>query len=87
MTRTSDGFILAEEDAQLRGLGEFFGARQHGLGDFRFGDPLIHREFLELAREDAIALVADDPGLRRPEHEPFRRAVIARYGETLDLGV
>ena len=86
LTRTSNGFTLAEEDARLRGLGEFFGTRQHGLGDFRFGDPLIHREILEAVREDAIALVAEDPGLRKPEHELLRKAVIARYGETLDLG-
>ena len=86
LTRTSNGFTLAEEDARLRGLGEFFGTRQHGLGDFRFGDPLQNRDILEAAREDAIALVTDDPGLRKAEHELLRKAVIARYGETLDLG-
>ena len=86
LTRTSNGFTLAEEDARLRGLGEFLGTRQHGLGDFRFGDPLTHRDILEAAREDAIALVGEDPGLRKAEHELLRKAVIARYGETLDLG-
>jgi len=86
MTRTSDGFVLAEEDAKLRGLGEFFGQRQHGLGDFRFGDPLKDRTLLEEAREDAIALVAEDPNLSRPEHAALRTAVKSRYGESLDLG-
>ena len=77
MTRTSDGFILAEEDARLRGLGEFFGPRQHGLGDFRFGDPLQDRALLEEAREDAIALIEQDPHLSQPEHAALRAAVMS----------
>ena len=85
MIHTSDGFVLAEEDAKLRGLGEFFGPRQHGLGDFRFGDPLQDRALLEEAREDAIALVEADPLLGRPEHAPLRAVVLARYGESLNL--
>jgi ATP-dependent DNA helicase RecG len=83
--RTSDGFALAEEDARLRGLGEFFGTRQHGLGDLRFGDLLQDFDLLELARADAIELVAADAGLRQPEHAALRHAVLARYGQTLDL--
>jgi ATP-dependent DNA helicase RecG len=83
--RTSDGFALAEEDARLRGLGEFFGTRQHGLGDLRFGDLLHDFDLLEMARADAIELVAVDAGLRQPEHAALRQAVLARYGQTLDL--
>ena len=83
--RTSDGFALAEEDARLRGLGEFFGTRQHGLGDLRFGDFLQDFDLLEMARADAIELVGADAGLRKPEHAALRHAVLARYGQTLDL--
>jgi ATP-dependent DNA helicase RecG len=83
--RTSDGFALAEEDARLRGLGEFFGTRQHGLGDLRFGDLLHDFDLLEMARNDAIELVAGDAGLRKPEYAALRQAVLARYGQTLAL--
>jgi ATP-dependent DNA helicase RecG len=83
--RTSDGFQLAEEDARLRGLGEFFGTRQHGLGDLRFGDLLHDFELLEMARSDAIEIVGADAGLRKPEHAALRQAVLARYGQSLDL--
>ncbi len=83
--RTTDGFVLAERDAELRGTGEFFGARQHGLGELRFGDVLKHYDLLTLAREDALALVTTDPGLRRAEHAPLRRRVLERYGRTLEL--
>jgi ATP-dependent DNA helicase RecG len=83
--RTNDGFVLAEEDARLRGLGDFFGTRQHGVADLRFGDLLQDQELLEIARHDAIELVAGDAGLRKPEHALLRQAVLERYGRTLDL--
>jgi ATP-dependent DNA helicase RecG len=84
-TRITDGFSLAEQDARLRGLGEFFGTRQHGLGELRLGDVIGDFELLKLARQDAHALVVADGGLRRPEHASLRRAVLERYGQTLDL--
>ncbi len=83
--RLSNGFALAEEDARLRGGGQFFGTRQHGLGELRLGDVLADADLLQLARKDAIALVKEDAGLRRPEHAALRRAVLERYGKTLDL--
>jgi ATP-dependent DNA helicase RecG len=83
--RTRDGFALAEEDMQLRGVGEFFGARQHGLGELRIGNLVRDGDLLGMARKDAFALVAADPGLRRPEHALLRAAVLERYGKTLDL--
>jgi ATP-dependent DNA helicase RecG len=85
LCKTSDGFEVAEMDARLRGVGEFFGTRQHGLGEFRFADLLADLEVLTWARQDAFALVTADAGLRRPEHEALRLAVLDRYGKTLDL--
>ncbi len=83
--RTTDGFALAEEDMKLRGSGEFFGARQHGLGELRIGNLTTDVDLLRTARKDAFALVAGDPGLRRPEHALLRAAVLEKYGKTLDL--
>jgi ATP-dependent DNA helicase RecG len=83
--RTTDGFALAEEDMRLRGVGEFFGTRQHGMGELHFGNLVRDGDLLGLARKDAFALVAADPGLRRPEHALLRAAVLERYGRTLDL--
>jgi ATP-dependent DNA helicase RecG len=83
--RIADGFALAEEDARLRGAGQFFGTRQHGLGELRFGDLLADGELLRQARKDAFALVAADAELQAPEHAVLRRAVQERYGKTLEL--
>ncbi len=63
MARTSNGFEIAEADLRLRGPGEFFGTRQHGLLGFNVANPLRDRELLELARREAFALV-EDPAAR-----------------------
>jgi ATP-dependent DNA helicase RecG len=85
VARTADGFALAEEDLRLRGGGELFGARQHGAGGLRFGSLITDAELLGKARKDAFAIVADDAGLKKPEHAGLRVAVERRYGATLEL--
>ena len=60
MVSTSNGFHIAETDLKLRGPGEFFGTRQHGLLGFNVANPLRDRELLELARLEAFAIVQDE---------------------------
>jgi ATP-dependent DNA helicase RecG len=83
--RSTDGFALADIDVRLRGVGEFFGTKQHGLGELRLANLISDADVLRLARKDAIAIVASDKGLSLPEHALLRRAVLERYGETLEL--
>ncbi len=85
MVATQDGFRLAEVDLGIRGPGEFFGTRQSGLPEFRAGSLLTHARLLEEARQDAMQLVARDPGLRLPEHRTLREALVARWRERLEL--
>jgi ATP-dependent DNA helicase RecG len=70
---------------KLRGVGEFFGTKQHGLGELRFGNLVADADLLSQARKDAFAIVATDSGLARPEHALLRQAVLKRYGQTLEL--
>lgn len=84
-TSTTDGFRLAEIDFGLRGPGELFGTRQHGLPPFRIADLGRDAEILEEARRDAQTLVSADPGLSLPDHARLRRQVLGRYGQALDL--
>lgn len=83
---TTDGFRLAELDLEIRGPGNLFGTRQHGLPPFRMADLSRDSAIVQEARDHAQKLVAADPGLRQPEHEKLRRMVLNRYGEALDLG-
>jgi len=84
--KTTDGFELAEVDFRLRGPGELFGTRQHGLPPFRVADLQRDTAILDEARRDAQKLIAADPGLARPEHAGLRRQMLKRYGQALDLG-
>lgn len=83
---STDGFELAEVDFSLRGPGDLFGTRQHGLPPLRIADLVRDAELLDEARRDAQALVAGDPELKSPKYERLHRMVLVRYGAALDLG-
>lgn len=63
MTKTADGFKIAEEDLRLRGPGDFFGQRQHGLPGLRVADIGCDTQLLREAQEAADALLGRDPEL------------------------
>ena len=64
MTKTADGFKIAEEDLRLRGPGDFFGARQHGLPGLRIADIGCDTKLLQEAQQAALSLLERDPELR-----------------------
>ncbi len=61
LTRTQDGFVIAETDLALRGPGVFFDTRQSGRPPFRIADPIRDREILELARRQAMQFIEEPP--------------------------
>jgi ATP-dependent DNA helicase RecG len=85
MEETTDGFRIAQEDLELRGPGEFLGTRQSGLPDFTVAELARDRTILEEAREEAFALVEEDPDLRRPENAAVREQLLHRWRGRLSL--
>ncbi|QDU25577.1 ATP-dependent DNA helicase RecG [Anatilimnocola aggregata] len=85
-TKSTDGFELAELDFQLRGPGDLFGTRQHGLPPLRIADLARDVIIVEEARSDAQTLIAADPDLTNPTYAKLKRMVLVRYGEALELG-
>lgn len=75
MTKTSDGFKISEEDLKLRGPGDFFGSRQHGLPDMHVADLCADMNVLQKAQSAATELLQNDPELCKPEHDKLRLAV------------
>lgn len=75
MTKTSDGFKISEEDLKLRGPGDFFGSRQHGLPEMHVADLCADMNVLQTAQTAATELLHDDPNLCKPEHERLKLAV------------
>ena len=75
MCRTNDGFKIAEEDLRLRGPGDFFGSRQHGLPELRVANFAADMNILTEARDAAAALMARDPELKAAENQALRERV------------
>ena len=72
---TSDGFAVAQYDLETRGPGDFFGSRQHGLPTLQIADLINDTRTLHAAQSEAVALLAEDPLLERPEHALLARQV------------
>lgn len=85
MSETQDGFKVAEEDLELRGPGEFFGTRQHGLPELRFGNILRDFDIMEQARSEAFELVKRDPYLADPRNAFVLDALKKRFEGKLEL--
>ncbi len=85
MVSTNDGFQIAEEDLRLRGPGEFYGVRQHGVPEFRLANPLEDWSILEKAHQEAELILLEDPSLG-DEYASLRKAIEQRFGRYLSLG-
>lgn len=85
MEKTTDGFVIAEEDLAIRGPGDFLGTRQSGLPDFRIASIIRDARILNDAKEDAFALAARDPFLEKSEHTILKETLIWKWQGKLDL--
>ena len=81
---TNDGFQIAEEDLKLRGPGDFFGQRQHGLPQLRLADLAEDVEVLHQAREGAEWVLSEDPGLQKPENQGILDYVRIQFEDNQD---
>ena len=82
---TLDGFQIAETDLEIRGPGEFFGTRQHGLPEIRFGNILKDFAIMEAARREAFDLVSRDPDLKEARHGALKKSLFSRFKNKIDL--
>lgn len=87
MCETTDGFRIADEDLKLRGPGDFFGDRQHGLPQLKIADFLADMSLLREAQEAARDLFANDPALSAPEHSALRTAIQVLFERTGGQGL
>lgn len=80
MLQQTDGFALAEEDLKLRGPGDFFGVRQHGMPQFKAADLLRDQKLLQLAQRDARLIINHQ---HKPDYKKLLEFVQQQYDEFL----
>ncbi len=85
LENTLDGFAIAEADLDIRGPGEFFGTKQHGLPEIKFGNILKDFGIMERARIEAFELVAADPNLSEERHWKLKESLAAKFAGKLGL--
>lgn len=79
MCETRDGFKIAEYDLKLRGPGEFFGVRQHGLPELKIADLSSDMELLKTARDAAAEITNKDPDLKNKENAALKQIVLKKF--------
>lgn len=79
MEKTSDGFVIAEKDLELRGPGDFFGTRQHGIPNLKIANLYKDMDILKLAQEAALKLIEQDRTLSLPENRALGVIVRERF--------
>ena len=84
LCKTNDGFRISEEDLRLRGPGDFFGARQHGLPATHIADLGADVAVLQKAQQEATALLETDPELQAPENQALRQQVERLFQQSAD---
>ena len=85
MTTTEDGFKIAEKDLELRGSGEFFGTKQHGLPEFRIANIFEDVKILKLVQELALKIEMNDPKLEKEENKKLKALVNRVREERIEL--
>lgn len=85
MTSTSDGFKIADEDLRLRGPGDFFGSRQHGLPDLRIADMMTDGEALRETHAAASELLKKNPALTGDDYALLREAVNRLFSKGISM--
>jgi len=85
LSETQDGFKIAEEDLELRGMGELLGTKQHGLPELRFGDIVKDFDIMEEARGEAFRLIKEDPYLKDPRNSLIKEVINSRFPDNIAL--
>ena len=85
MQETNDGFVIAEKDLELRGTGEFFGTKQHGLPDFKIANLFVDMPMLKSVQSVALKIEAEDKGLKLEKNKRLRKLVNHRLKQNVAL--
>lgn len=85
MVSTNDGFIISEKDLELRGSGEFFGTKQHGLPEFKIANLFEDMETLKSIQSVAVKIISEDPNLETEKNSLLRKMIDRKFKGRIEM--
>lgn len=85
MQETNDGFIISEKDLELRGTGEFFGTKQHGIPEFKVANLFEDMDLLKRVQALAIKILGEDSNLEKEENIKLRKTIDKRFSGQIEI--
>ncbi len=85
ISSTNNGFIISEKDLELRGSGEFFGTRQHGIPEFKIANLFEDIETLKQIQGIAIEIIGKDPLLEKEENKLLKKLVDEKFKDRIEI--
>ena len=85
MQETNDGFIISEKDLELRGSGEFFGTKQHGIPEFKVANLFEDMKLLKLVQSAAIKILEEDPGLEEQKNIRLKNIIDKKLSTRIEI--
>ncbi len=85
MVDTNDGFVIAEKDLELRGSGEFFGTKQHGIPEFKIANLFEDMKVLKMVQNLAIKIEEEDPKLELEKNSKLKKLVENKFSNRIEI--
>ena len=85
MQKSNDGFVISEKDLELRGPGDFFGTKQHGIPEFKVANLFVDIPIMKVAQSVANTIYEDDPRLNLPENTLLLNKIEKLFEEKISL--
>ena len=85
MTQSNDGFVISEKDLELRGSGEFFGTKQHGIPEFKIANLFEDMEILKQVQSVAIKILQEDPKLELEKNFKLKKQIIDNFEKRIEI--
>lgn len=87
MEETDNGFLIAEEDLKIRGPGEFFGTRQHGIPEMKIANLFKHIKILSQVQKEAKIVLKSDPFLEKKDNNKFKLKILSLFKDMENLNL
>ena len=87
MEETTDGFKISQKDLEIRGPGEFFGTRQHGLPELKVANIFKHIKILKQAQSEARYIIGQDRRLQLKENQKIKEEILYKFSEREEISL